>query len=74
MHKSEFSANPFALMMNPEVVIAAMNRSERLRRLTSHVCRPLDKPTPLKPLPGTSAALDARLDAEPTPDDQDSHH
>jgi hypothetical protein len=74
MHKSEVSTNPFALMMNPEVVIAAMNRSERLRRLTSHVCRPLDKPTPLRPLPGTSAALDARLDAEPTPDDQDSPH
>jgi hypothetical protein len=50
MHKSEVSANPFALMMNPEAVIAAMNRSERLSRLTSHVCRPLDKPIPFKPL------------------------
>ena len=74
MHKSEVSANPFALMMNPEAVIAAMNRSERLRRLTTHVCRPLDKPTPLKPLSGTSAALDERLDAEPIQSDDANHH
>jgi hypothetical protein len=63
MHKSEASVNPFALMMNPEAVIAAMNRSERLLRLKSHVCRPLDKPTPLKPLPGTSAAVEAKSEA-----------
>lgn len=64
MHRSEVIANPFALMMNPEAVIAAVNRSERLLHLKSHVCRPLDKPTPLKPLPGTSAAVDAKLEAE----------
>lgn len=70
MHKSEVSANPFALMMNPEAVIAAMNRSERLLRLKSHVCRPLDKPTPLKPLAGTSAAVDAKLEEEAGSPDQ----
>jgi hypothetical protein len=74
MHKSEVSANPFALMMNPEAVIAAMNRSERLRRLTSHVCRPLDKPTPLKPLVGASGAVETRLDGAQTEDDQINHH
>ena len=37
-------ANPFALMMDPAAVIAAMERSERLSRLNSRVCRPLDKP------------------------------
>jgi hypothetical protein len=74
MHKSEVSVNPFALMMNPEAVVAAMNRSERLSRLTSHVCRPLDKPTPLKPLPGTSAAVEARLDAVQSDGDQINHH
>jgi hypothetical protein len=74
MHKSEVSANPFALMMNPEAVIAAMNRSERLRRLTSHVCRPLDKPTPLKPLVGISAAVETSLEAEQADDDQINHH
>ena len=74
MHKSEVSANPFALMMNPEAVVAAMNRSERLSRLTSHVCRPLDKPTPLKPLVGVNASVEARLDAAQADDDQINHH
>ena len=39
--------NPFALMMEPEVVFAAMASSDRLARLKSRICRPLDKlPTP----------------------------
>ena len=37
-------ANPFALLINPADVVAQMERSERLRRLQSRVCRPLDKP------------------------------
>lgn len=37
-------ANPFALLMNPEAVIEAMERSSRLNHLQSRVCRPLDKP------------------------------
>ena len=36
--------NPFALLLNPADVVAQMERSERLRRLQSRVCRPLDKP------------------------------
>lgn len=35
--------NPFALMMEPEVVLAAMASSDRLARLKSRICRPLDK-------------------------------
>lgn len=35
--------NPFMLMMNPEVVLAAVERSERLSRLNRHLCRPLDR-------------------------------
>ena len=43
---SELAAapNPFALMMNPEAVFAAMEKSDRLARLHSRICRPLDKP------------------------------
>lgn len=37
--------NPFLLMLNPEVVLAAVENSERLGRLNRHLCRPLDKPT-----------------------------
>jgi len=40
------SANPFALMMDPESVFQAIERSERLARLKSRICRPLDKPLP----------------------------
>ncbi|MBA4176393.1 MAG: hypothetical protein C0505_07510 [Leptothrix sp. (in: Bacteria)] len=36
--------NPFMLMINPEVVLAAMAKSERLGQLNRHLCRPLDKP------------------------------
>lgn len=35
--------NPFMLMVNPEVVLAAMAKSERLGQLNRHLCRPLDR-------------------------------
>ena len=43
MQNISLHANPFALMMDPEAVLAAMERSERLNHLESRVCRPLDK-------------------------------
>lgn len=43
MQNISLHANPFALMMDPEAVLAAMERSERLNHLQSRVCRPLDK-------------------------------
>lgn len=46
--------NPFALMMDPESVLAAVAKSERLARLKSQICRPLDKP--LAPRPGVDQA------------------
>ena len=36
-------ANPFALMIDPASIVAAVERSERLARLHSTICRPLDK-------------------------------
>ena len=38
------ASNPFALMMEPEAVFAALASSDRLSRLKSRICRPLDKP------------------------------
>jgi hypothetical protein len=38
------AANPFALLMDPQAVLRAIENSERLERLHSRVCRPLDKP------------------------------
>lgn len=43
MQKVSLHANPFALMMDPEAVLAAMERSELLNHLQSRVCRPLDR-------------------------------
>ena len=48
MTQARNETNPFALMLDPASVIAAMERSERLSRLQSRICRPLDKVTPLK--------------------------
>lgn len=36
--------NPFMLMIEPEVVLAAIEKSERLSQLNRHMCRPLDRP------------------------------
>jgi hypothetical protein len=36
--------NPFAMMLDPQAVIAQIERSERLAHLQSRICRPLDKP------------------------------
>ncbi len=44
MQQQQIVANPFALMMDPAAVFAAMERSDRLNRLQSRICRPLDKP------------------------------
>lgn len=40
--------NPFALMMDPDAVFAAVAQSDGLSRLNSQICRPLDKPMPAK--------------------------
>ena len=44
MTAAPLESNPFALMMNPEAVLAAIAGSERLAQLGSRICRPLDKP------------------------------
>jgi len=44
MDKSSLHSNPFALMLHPDAVLAAMAHSDRLHRLTRRICKPLDKP------------------------------
>ena len=55
-------ANPFALMTAPEMVFAAIERSDRLARLKSTICRPLDNPRPAKPAVELGA-FDAAIEA-----------
>ena len=66
MTTAALALNPFTLMMEPELVLQTMERSQQLRGLRRHKLRPLDKPL----IPYTSAALaaraayDAAIDAE----------
>jgi len=53
------AANPFALLMDPQAIFRAIENSERLERLHSRVCRPLDKPLlPVVAAEDTESALD----------------
>lgn len=47
--------HPFALMMDPQSVLAAVECSERLQGLSRHVYRPLDKPL----IPRVGSDIDA---------------
>jgi hypothetical protein len=60
--------NPFLLMLSPEVVLAAVERSERLGALKRHQCRPLDRP--IVPVIQTNADGDD-ADEAPSTDDAD---
>ena len=46
MEPDSVTTNPFVLMTAPETIFAAIERSERLARLKSTICRPLDKLRP----------------------------
>ena len=43
MELAESTTNPFALLITPDAVFEALNRSDRLSRLSSRICRPLDE-------------------------------
>ena len=69
MPQITIASNPFALMMDPAAVIAAMERSERLAHLQSRICRPLDKITPPPPADADTASFDGAVDAAPAEQD-----
>jgi hypothetical protein len=51
-------------MMNPEIVLAAIEKSERLGQLNRHLCRPLDRIAP-----ASNEAADAAEAADDFGDD-----
>lgn len=67
MAQETLSRNPFMLMMHPEVVLAAIEKSERLSQLNRHMCRPLDKP--VSPAAGQKAEAVSAADES---DDDDA--
>lgn len=46
MQTPRVASDPFALMLDPQSVLQAMESSERLRCLQSRICRPLDRLPP----------------------------
>jgi hypothetical protein len=71
MSEPSIAHNPFMLMLNPEIVIAAMEKSEKLAQLNRHHCRPLDRVTIQNP-DGEAAATEETVEAaddEPAVDD-----
>jgi hypothetical protein len=66
MNSLAIALNPFSLMMEPELVLQTMERSQQLRGLRRHKLRPLDKPLIpyTKEAIASRAAFDAAIDAE----------
>jgi hypothetical protein len=46
MPQTASQRNPFMLMLNPEIVLAAIEQSERLGKFNRQFCRPLDRIPP----------------------------
>lgn len=57
--------NPFLLMMNPEIVLAAIQRSEKLGKLASRICHPLDRPAPTEGQGGDAVIRGPGMRASP---------
>lgn len=57
MSQQTLARNPFMLMLNPEIVLAAMERSEKLGSLNRRSCSPLDRPVPTAVRAGKARGL-----------------
>jgi hypothetical protein len=62
--QAHLEPNPFALMMNPEAVLQAVEASTRLGGLARRVYRPLDRPMLGRKGGDSAASFDAALDAD----------
>jgi len=56
-------SNPFVMMTDPETILLAVERSERLNRLSRKVYRPLDRPLIPKVGAKELAEFDNEIDA-----------
>lgn len=69
MPQTLLSVNPFAMLLDPQAVVAEMERSERLAHLKSRVFRPLDRP--LIPKQGAGEAQAVASASDDAADDTD---
>lgn len=70
MAQESTAHNPFMLMLQPEVVLAAIEKSERLGRLNRHLCRPLDRPVLPNTPPPAGRATRAQAELDDSDDDE----
>jgi hypothetical protein len=64
MHQIRPLANPFVMMTDPEAILLAVERSERLNLLRRHICRPLDRPLIPKVRSKDAEAYDHEVDLD----------
>lgn len=64
MQQAQARNNPFAMMLDPERILRAVEASERLNRLHSRICRPLDKPVTAAGADATDAEFDLQVDQQ----------
>jgi len=62
MRHAEIALNPFTMMTDPEIILQAVERSDRLNCLQRRVCRPLDRPLIPKVKAAELAAYDREID------------
>lgn len=62
--QAHIESNPFALMMNPQAVLQAVEASAHLGGLNRRIYRPLDRPMLGRKGGESSTLLDAAIDAE----------
>jgi len=70
MSEIQIVSNPFELMLNPEAVLQAVERSQRLEGLHRRIYRPLDKPLIAKK-PGAADTTPEDLQIDLSDDDLD---
>jgi hypothetical protein len=72
MRTANIRLNPFAMMMEPEMVLQSMERSVELSRLRHKIYRPLDKPLIPYVINPELAAFDAEVDRSSYDDEMDA--
>ena len=68
MRQAPNLANPFIMLNSPDTILAAVERSERLNRLSRKVYRPLDRPLIPKVGARDTAEFDRAIDDAEIPD------
>lgn len=62
MHASQYVANPFGMLTDPQSILRALEGSPRLESLNRRICRPLDRQTP-KSADGERDSYDNSIDS-----------